>query len=153
MLDRARFDVVATTVDDTTTVGGLARTLGAAVEALADRVGDRVLVVRLDVDGTGGVHAALARPGATDELLAAVRDRLGGRDRVVVTGIEDRTAPAPDEVDPRLARLLDAVDDDRVVAPGLAVAEERGWSASLGDADELVRRARAAATSWLSGAP
>ena len=78
--------------------------------------------------------------------------RLRARSVAVdVTG--DLLTRVPDEVDPRLARLLDAVDDDRVVAPGLAVAEERGWSASLGDADELVRRARAAATSWLSGAP
>jgi exonuclease SbcD len=151
VLDRARFVEVVVTITEETVVGEVERELADGARRAGQDAEDRVVVIRGLINGSGPVSADLARAGAVDELLAALRDRMTGRSDTVWTGLRDRTRMLVDTGG--VEALLDgtAVDDDTLVADAvLAIADGR-WTDEPLDVGELATAGRALARTLLHG--
>ncbi len=149
VLDRARFVEVETVIGPDSTVGEVERALAAAgAQAVRDAAG-RVVVLRARIRGVGPVSDALARDGALDELLSALRDGAGAGGDVVWTKLRDETLAAV--ADDGAAALLEetTVPDAELSADALATVVERRWSDALPDAEALGAAGRALAASLL----
>ena len=77
--DRVRFEEIECPIEGITDFPSLAGHLGElATDRLAAADG-RSVILRARLTGRGGLHAALARPGASDDLVRELRDDEGVR--------------------------------------------------------------------------
>jgi len=116
--DRTHLDVGE--IED---IDGVVGALGAAVDAAARAAGDSPVVMRIDLTGRSAVHGALARPGASADILAEVRASALERDPWVwVDRIMDDTRPA---VDIEILRAGEDFAGDLVRLADELLADER----------------------------
>lgn len=73
-LDAVRFETVTVDATDLTELPALRTQLEAAARRLHEEAEGRALILRGRVTGTSPLHDTLLRPGATDQLLATLRD-------------------------------------------------------------------------------
>lgn len=72
--DQVRFDELDCPIGDLGDLGALADRLGRFADEAAGRAGDRLVVLRARLVGSGELHGELARAGVLEELLAHLRD-------------------------------------------------------------------------------
>ena len=95
--DRARFQTLTLRIDELEDAGELQDQLRAAARERVAVAGDRTVLLAATLEGHGPVSSLLARPGAREDLLEALRALDAGEPTVWWARLEDATMP---EIDP-----------------------------------------------------
>jgi DNA repair exonuclease SbcCD nuclease subunit len=77
--DRVRFEEIESTIEGVPDLPSLVENLGEQGAARLAAAEGRSVILRARLTGRGVLHALLARPGATDDLVRALREETGDR--------------------------------------------------------------------------